>query len=78
MPEVQEAVGPQEGLPEDRVRAMIQQAEAAKARMFANTGNENDMINYANPINVIAPTAIVDEGYIVVGAHLDEVMINKI
>ena len=58
-------------LVEDRVRDMIQQAEAAKARMFANTGKQL-------PPFVTSPTAIVDEGYIVVGAHLEDNMINKI
>ena len=59
---------------DERVPNMIQQAEAAKARMFATTGNDSSQINK----NIISPTAIVDEGYIVVGAHLDEAMVNKI
>ena len=52
---------------------MIQQAEAAKAHMFANTGKANQLFNSST-----APTALVDEGYIVVGAHLDEAMVAKI
>ena len=54
--------------PQSQVMDMIQWAEAAKARMFANT--------FAN--QVISPTAIVDEGYIVVGAHIDEQLVAKI
>ena len=48
---------------------MIQQAEAVKARMFATTGNK-----YVN----LTPSALVDEGYIVVSTHLDEQMVKKI
>ena len=54
---------------EDRVRDMIQQAEAAKAHMFVATG-KNQLLCTAS--------AIIDEGYVVVGAHLEEQMINKI
>ena len=54
--------------PEERVRDMIQQAEAAKARMFAATGNKQ----------LISASAIIDEGYVVVGAHLDDQMVAKI
>ena len=55
--------------PDDRVHDMIQQAEVAKARMFANTGKAHQMLN---------PTAIVDKGYVVVGAHLDDQLVEKI
>ena len=50
---------------------MIQQAEAAKARMFAATGK--DRSNF-----FLSPSAVIDEGYVVVGAHLDETMVGKI
>ena len=65
-----QGLGEQE-LMDERVRAMIQQAEAAKACMFAATGNNN------NP-HLVSPSVLIDEGYIVVGAHLDDQMISKI
>ena len=59
--------------PDDR-RSMIQQAEAAKARMFTATGN-----NHAHNFNSqLTSSPLVDEGYIVVSAHLDKQMMTKI
>ena len=53
---------------EEKIQNMIRDAERAKAKIFATQGNSNDKL----------PSAFVDESYIVVGAHLDETMINKI
>ena len=67
-------VGEPQQTPEDRVRDMIQQAESAKARMFANAGNKSSQLSN----QMLTPSALVDEGYIVVGAHLEEQLVNKI
>ena len=53
---------------EERIRNMIQQVEASKARMFAATGNER----------FLSPSAVIDKGYVVVGGHLDEITVNKL
>ena len=50
--------------PEEKARKMVQEAETAKARMFATTGRDT--------------TAHFDENYIVVGAHVDEATVTKI
>ena len=49
---------------------MIRNAEKSKARIFAAPGKDYKQI--------VSPTAIVDKGYIVVSAHLDENMIRNI
>ena len=59
--------------PEEKVQSMIRQAEVAKAQIFNTTGNKLNQF-----ANVLSPSALVDEGYFVVGVHLDENMINKI
>ena len=76
--------------PEQRIRDMIRAAEKSKARIFSTPGNNqsqfishermpNNYIENADQVgNFVTPTAIVDEGYIVVGAHLDETMVSKI
>ena len=76
--------------PEEKACCMIQEAENSKARIFAtpgkNTGctfNVDDEMLQSRGISgngnmMGTPTAIVDEGYIVVGAHVDEATISKI
>ena len=54
---------------EDKVQDLVREAENAKARIFSTPGNV--------AFNTV-PSALVDEGYIVVGAHLEEGMIAKI
>ena len=56
---------------------MIRQAEAAKAKIFATPGRNNIFSNRQDN-QVTSPSALVDEGYIQVGAHLDENTISKI
>ena len=58
--------------PEERVQEMVRQAEAAKAKLFATPGKDDNFKQF------LSPTAVVDEGYFVVGAHLDEAMVEKI
>ena len=60
----------EEQSPEDQVHNIIWQAKAAKARMFTATGNNNNLL--------LLPTAIVNEDYMVVGAHLDNQIVIKI
>ena len=57
--------------PEEKVQTMIRQAEASKAKIFNTPGKQNE-------VNFLTLTAMVDEGYFVVGAHLDETNMNKI
>ena len=52
---------------------MVKDAEKAKARIFATPGKDANVNNYS-----LTPTAMVDEGYIVVGTHLDQQLIDKI
>ena len=68
--EVNNSESEEEMTAEERVRDMIQQAEAAKAHMFAATGKACKNLRTDNQL--MSPTAIVDEGYIVVRAHLDD------
>ena len=78
---------------QERIQHMIKEAEKSKARIFATQGItpfETNINEYASPqlihangennypINQVTPTAVYDEGYIVVGAHLDETIVSKI
>ena len=64
--------------PEEKVQGMIRQAENAKARIFSTPGNKNTAQDFELNGNLLSPSAVIDEGYFVVGAHLDENTINKI
>ena len=48
---------------------MIRQAEASKAKILSTPGNLNQ---------ILSPSAVINESYFVVGAHLDETTIEKI
>ena len=54
--------------PEEHITQKIKDAEAAKATMFPITGKHVGLVN----------TAKIDEGYMVVGGHLDQSMVQKI
>ena len=56
--------------PEEKLQDVIWQAEQSKAKAYNAPGIVNN--------NLLSPTAVVDEGYFVVGAHLDEQTVNKI
>ena len=59
---------------EERVQDMVRQAEAAKAKLFTTPGKHI----LSNASQFLSPSAVIDEGYFVVGAHLDDSMIEKI
>ena len=61
--------------PEEKAREMVRKAEISKAKILATPGK-----NHEQPLlaNLLTPTALVDEGYMVVGAHVDEATILKI
>ena len=59
--------------PEDKVQDMIQQAKNSKGRLFSTPGRKVNDLNC-----LLSPSVVVDEGYFVVGAHLDENTISKI
>ena len=61
--------------PEDRARQMVRDAERAKAKIFATSG-KNDLRLDVN--NQYVHSAMVDESYLVVGAHLEDNTITKI
>ena len=65
-------------MPEEQLEDMIRQAEAAKAKIFATPGNVNNNFGTLGVQQLLSPSALVDEGYIVVGAHLDENTVAKI
>ena len=61
--------------PEDRVEQVIRQSEAAKARMVEVPGEKNYFDNFKMGLNLQTtsiPTAMVDEDYCLVAAHIDE------
>ena len=71
--------------PEEKTRRMIQEAENAKARIFTTPGKNNYSQSEINegefcerPTPVQSASAIIDENYIIVGAHVDELTIAKI
>ena len=70
--------------PEERAEDMIKQAETAKARIFATPGKQNLVPHphWNSPPEMdrgfMPSSSMMDEGFIVVGAHLDDTMINKI
>ena len=66
--------------PEEKVQDMIRQAELSKARMFNTPGKHFEKLldRGVDLGQVLSPTAVVDEGYFMVGAHLDESVVNKI
>ena len=55
---------------------IIRGAEAAKAHVFGTPGK--DQVLYKNTNNCNTSAATVDENYIIVGAHLDEALIDKV
>ena len=61
---------------EEKMQDVIRQAEVSKARIF-NTPGKPQQLQQLNS-NFLSPTAVVDEGYFIVGAHLDEATVNKI
>ena len=61
----------------DQVHDLIRQAENAKTKMFATPGKYANS-NQKDINQLFTSSALVDESYIVVGGHLDEVMIEKI
>ena len=65
---------------EEKVQDMIRQAELSKARMFNTPGKyfEKLLDRGVDLGQVLSPTVVVDEGYFVVGAHLDESVVNII
>ena len=65
---------PYQMTPEEKAQKMIREAEAAKARIFAAPGIEN----FASHWEGLTPTAVCDEGYIVVSGHLDESTVVRI
>ena len=72
--------------PEEKAEKMIKQAENAKARIFATPGKNSNVGEkgiaecYEEPLfqRLNASSFLIDEGFIVVGAHLDDSMISKI
>ena len=66
--------------PEEKVQDMIRQVELSKARMFNTPGKHSDKLldRGVDLGQMLSPTAVVDKGYFVVGAHLDESLVNKI
>ena len=68
----------------------ICEAEASKARMFATPGNPDNLVNWSivnpgcNQPELMQPnpmqqySSVVDENYLVIGAHLDIAIQNKI
>ena len=74
---------------DEQAQQMIREAELAKARIFATSG-KNDCTNekFGNVQNSndpqvqvqrwVSSSAMLDEGYIVVSAHLDQLTIDKI
>ena len=73
VPNVIAVGGPTAMTPEERARLVVQEAEKSKARIYSTKGNE---IIDAN--NQFVHTIMVDENYMVIGSHIDEVMVRKI
>ena len=57
----------------DKVQDLIREAENAKARIVTTPGMTGE-----RQVNMEMPTFLIDESYIVVGAHLDETAVAKI
>ena len=68
--------------PEERAQKMIMEAKAAKTKILSTPGRTQGLNEYHEPIvnqgPLLSPAAVVDENYFVVGAHLDDQMVNKI
>ena len=76
--------------PEDRNQEMIRNAENSKVQIFATQGNsqylKDNLDNLGKGVSKGTPqrqlpvnsSAFLDEGYIVVGAHIDDNMVTKI
>ena len=73
--------------PEFQLDEMIRKAEAAKVKIFATPGKQNFTniynfnqggVNQGEPNQLLSPSALVDERYFLVGAHLDEQLVLKI
>ena len=77
-----------EPTPEEKVEEMVRQAEKAKARIFSTPGMDmNIEENHFNTERLGEPearmrfnetSALIDEGYIVVGGHIDDSLVAKI
>ena len=64
---------------DEKAERLIREAETSKARIFATPGKDAELINDHNLHQRLnASCALIDEGFLVVGAHLDEVTMDKI
>ena len=61
------------GTPEDRAEKLVRDAERSKAKIFALPGNVHAQVNQD-----YIKSLIIDEEYMKVGAHVDEVTYEKI
>ena len=65
--------------PQERAQQMVQEAENAKAQIFATQGSVQLQLHQLRQFDqLLSSTALVDEGCIVVGAHIDSQTIQKI
>ena len=63
---------------EERARTMVQQAEAAKARMYEVSGKDLNFNNEKNANNPLLHSVMVYEEYAVIRIHVDELFKKKI
>ena len=64
---------------EEKADKIVREAEISKARIFATPGKDSELFE-TRPIyqQLNNACALIDEGFVVVGAHLDDNMVEKI
>ena len=68
----------QQQLTVDKSDRIIRDAEASKARVYEVSGRPKLNISQSDKHGMQGISAVIDEGYKLVGAHIDEVTRNKI
>ena len=63
---------------EERMRHMVQQAKAAKAKIYKMAGKEQNVYQTNEKNNQLLYSVVVDEDYAALGAHIDELLCRRI